>query len=251
MLCGCIALLAFLNASAQIYEYDDEEYDEDPASPKGVLVGVKGGLVISSPRQVFPSIRIGDAVQGTGEISSRFGETGLGHRIALDLLIPFNERLAFTADAGLHTYAARYAADSGRLPLRLDVQMLQVAGGMAGNIYVDREGFESGGFRNIYIAGALEVGVQTLANHVDGFTFDSTGAPQPASGSFDNTEPFRTLVGLRFTGGIRYGLDTHLELLAETSYAFALNPIFSKAVVRDNSFTIDNIIVQLGAGYRF
>lgn len=249
MLCGCIALLAFSNVRAQTYVYEEEQ--EDIASPKGILIGVKGGVVISTPRQMFPSIRVGDVTQGTGEISSRFAETGLGHRVVLDLLIPFNERLALAADFGLHTYVARYAGDTGRLPLRLDVQTLQVGGGIAGNIYVDRGAFEDVGLRNVYIAGALELGVQTLANRVEAFTYDTTGAPQPASGSFDNTEPFRTLVGLRFAGGVRYGIDNHVELLGEASYSLALNPVFSKSVLRDNRFTVDNVGVQVGVGYRF
>jgi hypothetical protein len=246
-----LALLAGLSLAPSIRAQEHSEYEE-PASPKGVLIGLKGGVILTTPRRELPSLRIGESVEATGGISSRYGETGLGHRYGVELLIPFNEKMALSTEFGVQTYVVKYRGDTGRPDVRLDVQILQAVGALAGNLYVDRDAFATTGLRNVYISGGFELGVETIRNRVQGFsTSDSDPTRVPAVGSFDNTEPFRNLFGLRLGAGVRYGIDWHWELSAEGAYTFMFNPVFSSDVVRDNGFTVDNLALQLGLGHRF
>jgi hypothetical protein len=234
------------------YAHDLVDESRYAPTPRGVLIAAKGGVVLTTPRQVFPSLRIGDSQEGSGEISSRFGEMGTGYRVGIDLLFPFTDKLALATEFGMQAYSARYAADGARPAMRLDVQRLQAAGSLQGSLYLNPEAFERGGLRAVYIGGGLDIGVKTLANRVEGgVVLDSASAPAQGSGSFQNNDPFRTLVGLRFAGGARFGFDDHMEFSAEASYALALNSVFSSEVVRDNSFTVDNLALQVGIGYRF
>ena len=247
-----LVALAPLCAHAQsAYDQLDRDLLYAP-SPRGVLMAAKTGVVLTTPRQVFPSLRIGSSEAGTGEISSTFGRMGTGYRVGIDLLFPFNSKLGLATEFGMQTYSARYAADGARPAMRLDVQGLQVAGSIQGNLYVDPNAFLRGGLRAVYLGGGVDVGVKTLANRVEGgVTLDTASPATTGVGSFENNDPFRTLVGLRFAGGARFGFDDHMEFSAEASYALALNAVFSSEVIRDNSFTVDNIALQLGIGYRF
>lgn len=248
-----IAVMAFLVVcAAQAQEFDDEEI-QGP-TPMGVLIGVKGGVVITYPRRIFPSLQVGEATSTTGEISSFYAKAGVGNRYGLDVVVPFNRKMAITLDAGLLTYSARYsgdAADTTRASVRLDAQVLHVGLGLQGNVYMNQAAFTSGGLRTLYIGGALDLGAKTVANRLEAEFKDSSVTPQTAVGSFANTDPFRNLFGLRLAGGARFGLSGNLEFAAEASYTFALNSVFSSAVIRNNEFTIDNLVAQLGVGYRF
>ena len=51
--------------------------------------------------------------------------------------------------------------------------------------------------------------------------------------------------------GTRFGLADNIEFVLEGNYSFALNSVFSSSVIRDNEFTIDNLVAQFGVGYRF
>lgn len=245
------ALLASTAFAPSAHAQDGAEYEE-PASSKGVLIGLKGGVILTTPRRELPSLRIGQSVEATGGISSRYAETSLGNRYGIELLIPFNEKMALSTEFGLQTYVAKYRGDTGRPDVRLDVQILQAIAALEGNLYVDRAAFATTGLRNVYISGGFEIGLETLRNRVEGFsTSDSDPTRVPAVGSFENTEPFRNLFGLRLGAGVRYGIDWHWELSTEGAYTFMFNPIFSSDVVRDNGFTVDNLAIQLGLGYRF
>lgn len=253
-----VSLLALILLALPVYgQRDGGNASNDSglplSNPKRLLVGVKGGMVRTSPRQVFPSVRVGESTKGTGTISSRDrGETGTGSRVGVELIVPVSERLGVVADVANLVWQARFAAAPSTLPVVLDVQSLTVGLGLQGNVFVGRESFYRGdGLRNVYVGGKLDVGVVTFNNRIDAFTYpDSTGAPIRATGSFQNTDPFRNLTSMVFQTGARYGFD-HLELNAEVAYAFALNSVFSSLVVVDNEFTVDNLMLQVGIGYRW
>lgn len=246
-----MAILAVCDAHAQ--KFDDEEIQSP--TPTGVLIGVKGGVVATFPRRVFPSLQIGEATSTTGEISSFYAKTGVGNRYGLDLVVPFSSaKMALMFDAGLLTYSARYsggATDTTRAAVRLDAQVLHVGFGLQGNIYTNPAAFRSGGLRTIYIGGAFDLGAKTVGNRLEAEFKDSSVTPRTAVGSFANTDPFRNLFGLRLVGGTRFGLSGNLEFAVEGAYTFALNSVFSSAVIRDNEFTVDNLVAQIGVGYRF
>lgn len=246
LLCmGVSSLAGTALAQGEIHDY--EEYP----SPRGVLIGVKGGVLLTSPRQVFPSVRVGESSLGTGEVSSTLSEVGVGNIIGLEMLFPFNEKLGLSLEFGSLTWVASYSGDSTRLPMRLDLQGFHGAIALEGNIYSDREAFADDGLRAIYVNAGIDVNVSNT-NRLEASSFtDSIPIPQRAIGSFANNDPFRTHVSLKLAGGARLGLFTNLELQLEGSYRFALNPVFSSDVVNDNSFTVDNVGIQLGLGYRF
>lgn len=254
-ICSLAVFIAIVFACAGIAQAQelDDGYTDQP-SPRGVLLGLKGGAVLTTPRRIFPSLQIGEATSPTGEISSRYGKSGVGNRFGLDLIIPFTDKMAVASDVGLLTYVARYVGEPGdttRAAVRLDAQILQVGLGIQGSIYLNPRAFSSGGLRSVYIGGGMELGVKTLANRVEAEFKDSSVTPQTAVGSFANTDPFRNLFGLRLTAGTRFGLADNLEFVVEGSYSFALNSVFSSEVIRDNEFTIDNLVGQFGIGYRF
>lgn len=223
------------------------------ANPERVLLSLKGGIVLTSPRQVFPSIRVGESTKGTGTISSRDrGESGAGSRVGLELMVPVGERLGIVADVANLVWSARFMAAPSTLPVKLDVQSLAVGLGLQGNVYLNRESFSRGdGLRSVYVGGKLDVGVVTFNNRIEAYAYpDSSGAPVRAVGSFENSDPFRNLTSLVVQTGARYGFG-HLEFSGEASYAFALNSLFSSLVVVDNEFTVDNLMLQVGIGYRW
>lgn len=245
-----IFALVILALAAPAANAQREVKPEDRPSPIGVVVGIKGGLVLTAPRREFPSLRIGES-PGMGKISSAFGETGAGYRYGVAFLFPFSTTLGLFAEAGIQNAVVKIAGDENRLPIRFDVQTFNVAGGFEGNIFIDTLAFRRNGLRTVYASAGVDVAAENISNRIEGFTTDSTGRQQPAVGSFENDSPFRTLVGLRFAGGVRMGLDEHLEFHAEGSYAFAVNAMFSSDVVRDNGFTIDNMGIMIGLGYRW
>ncbi|HVZ42010.1 MAG TPA: hypothetical protein VHI13_22215 [Candidatus Kapabacteria bacterium] len=242
-----IAVVSALSVHAQ--ERHSTYYDS--STPLSVVIGVKGGVVLTSARQQFPSVRIGDSYAGSGTISSSFGRTGLGSRYGLDILIPFTSRLGIVGDLAVQTSDVRLAADGSRPAVRFDLQAVQGGIGLQGNLYVDTSAFAGPGLRTVYLSGGPDIALGIIENRLEGYRVDSNNVMTPATGSFDNNDPFRTLVALRFAGGVRYGIGVHWELQGEASYAFALNSLFSSTVVRDNSFTFDNLGVMLGLGYRF
>lgn len=249
-LCALLALLLLAGAVGARAQ-DRRAVEVDAAGVIGVVIGVKGGLVFTMPRREFPSLRVGESATGTGTISSSFAETGLGHRYGIELLIPFTSKFALALESGVQTSVTRLAADGTRPAIRMDLQSLQLAAGLQGNIYVDTLAFRRTGLRNVYIGGGADIDLYMLRNRVEGFRTDTLGGVSPAVGSFENNDPFRTLVALRFAAGVRYGVGVHWELLGEASYAFAFNSLFSSDVVRDNGFTLDNIGLSAGIGYRF
>ncbi len=245
----CLATLLLTSAARAQETYIPA--DEGP-SPRGVLIGVKGGIVLTTPRQVFPSVIIGDSREGSGEISSSFATMSVGYRFGLDLLFPFNDRLALNTDVGIQRSAGRYAADGARPALTLELQTVNVAGMLQGNLYTDPGAFTAGGLRAVYIGGGLDVNVKMLGNRLEGGAVRDSPSPAAAeAGSFQNNDPFRTTLGLRLASGARFGFADAIEFGLEASYTFGLNPIFSSDVIRDNSFTTDHIMLQISVGHRF
>jgi len=245
----CLATLLLASAARAQDTYVPP--DEGP-SPRGVLIAAKGGIVLTTPRQVFPSVIIGDSREGSGEISSSFATTSVGYRFGLDLLFPFNDRLALNTDVGIQRSAGSYAADGARPALTLELQSVNVAGMLQGNLYTDPGAFTSGGVRAVYIGGGLDINVKMLANRLEGgVVYDSASPATTGAGSFQNNDPFRTTLGLRLASGARFGFDDAMEFGLEASYTFGLNPIFSSDVIRDNSYTTDHIMLQISIGHRF
>jgi hypothetical protein len=246
------ALLSILAVQAAWAQPDRSRRadDEDTPSPIGVVIAAKGGVLLGSPRGEFPSLRIGNA-EAMGTISSNDGTFGVGNRYGIALLFPFSTSLGFAAECGIQTSVVRFAEGSNRLPVRFDVQTLQVTGALEGNVFIDTAAFRRNGLRSVYISGGFDIGVDNLSNRIEGSARDSVAGTRAAVGSFENDSPFRTLVGLRFGGGTRIGLNRHMELEAGAWYSFALNSLFSSDVVSNNSFTIDNLGIAIGLGYRF
>lgn len=222
-------------------------------SPRSVLLSLKGGVVFTSPRQVFPSVRVGESTKGTGAISSRDqGESGTGSRIGVELMAPVGDRLGIVADVASLIWSARLAATPSTLPVRLDVQSLTVGLGLQGNIYTGQGRFDYGtGIGSVYAGGKIDVCLATFSNRIEAYVYpDSSDIPVRAVGSFENSDPFRNLTSFVAQAGARYGLG-NIELNGELSYAFALNSVFSSLVVVDNEFTVNNLILQVGIGYRW
>jgi len=237
-----------LTLSAQ--GFDEDEFDG--ASRLGVVIGVRGGLVASSPRGDFPSLLVGNSTDGTGTIPDSYGRTGLGARYGLALLIPFTPTVGLSAEIGSLHYVASYEGNQDRLPTRFDVQIVQLQLGFQGNLYVDPASFARAGIRSVYLDGGFDIGLATVANRVESSTRpEGSPAPIAAEGSFSTSEPFRNLVALHGGVGMRLAVTPHLEFQAEASYSYALNPVFSSTVVRSNDFTVDNLGLQIGLGYRF
>src|SRR4051812_27809114 len=93
---------------------------KDSASAKGVVVSLKGGVILTMPRRELPSLLVGETTVGTGEISSTRSEIGVGNRYGLEILIPFNTKLAIATEFGVETYVAKYTSEATGLPVRLD-----------------------------------------------------------------------------------------------------------------------------------
>ena len=247
----CAGLLSSRGAYAQ-------EYDEDEgSSPLGVAIGIRGGIVLSTARGGFPSLLVGAVsdsageVKGSGEISESLAESGTGTRFTLATLIPFTEKFGLDLEFGMLRYAAQYKGDATRQPTKLDVQTLLLGIGGEYSIYSDPRSLRAAGIRSVYAAGGLDITLATLANRVESTGYSTAGEPVAAVGSFDNSEPFNTLVALRGGVGIRFATDPHFEIMTEASYGYALNTAFSKNSVPDTDFTVDNMAVVVGVGYRF
>lgn len=227
----------------------------ESASPIGVYLGAKGGIVASSPRRVFPSIIIGSSTTGSGEISSaQYGQVGTGNRFGVELTIPFSERVALTTELGMLTWVTRFAANpsTGRPASRFDVQSFNVTGGIMVNLLNDTSAYRDAGLRTVYLVGGIDIGAGHIANRFESLAVDSaTSLVHTADGSFTSSDPFRNLVALRFGAGTRYALSTHFELQGEVAYDYALNSVFSRDVIPDNDFAVDNFMFRVGLGYRF
>lgn len=227
----------------------------ESASPIGVYIGAKAGVVISMPRRVLPSIIIGNSTKGSGEISSaEFGESGVGNRFGLEVTFPFSERVALTTEFGALTWVAKFAADpsTGRPASRFDVQSFNITGGVLVNALNDTSAYRGSGLRTVYFVGGIDAALGHIADRFESLAVDSaSGTVHTADGSFTSGDPFRKLVSLRMAAGTRLGLSTHLEFQGELAYDLALNPVFSSEVVPDNDFDVDNFMIRVGLGYRF
>ncbi len=245
------AAIALLSGASLLAQKPSAEPDSDPS--RNVVIGVKGGVAISSPRSVFPSLRMGESVLAAGEVSSKmFGESGMGNRVGIEIFFPFNGTLGLVLDAGMTTSVVKFTGDSARLPIRFDIQKFGVGFGLEGNIYTSSAAFAGTGLRAVYVGGLLDIDVVTLANRLESSVYpDTTGVPVRGVGSFENNDPFRSVVSFRPQVGLRFGVSRNTELGAEAGYNFALNPLFSGSVVAGNDFTIDNWLLQVGVGYRF
>ncbi|MEP7218359.1 MAG: hypothetical protein ABI876_05560 [Bacteroidota bacterium] len=253
ILAACCAALT-LAAAAEAQERPTSH--EDEPSTIGVVIGVKTGLLVTTPRQIFPSVRIGDSFKGTAPLSSSYGTLGSGYRYGLDFIFPFNERIGMAVELGVQTADVRWNPVTGSghddPAMRLELQTMQAAISVQGNLYHNRAAFADAGLRTVYLTGGFDLGIGSIANRVEGPAYaDSTALSAAAVGSFENGEPFRRLVAFRGGAGARLGLGGHMELSLEAAYALALNPVFSSEVVHDNSFTFDNLALQVGLGYRF
>ncbi len=253
MLAALLCVAAAGTASAQSRS-DDEDFAPtvDEASPRGVAIGVRAGAVMTTPRGGFPSLIIGDSHAGSGAISETHSQTGVGNRYALSALIPFTSTYGVTLELGTLTWSARYSDSGATRPTRFDVQSLQGALTVQANLFHDDRAFKRRGLRSVYLDGGVEVGLTTMGNRVESTAFpDSGGASVAAVGSFENDEPFRHLTAIRAGLGLRFGVDTHLELQVEGSYAYSLNNVFSSDAIRVSDFTVDNLSGMVGVFYRF
>ncbi len=254
MVLAVVLLAAAPVLRAQTYTPDRALVMADSANPLGVFFGVCGGVVLSNPRGSFPSVIVGeDTVErsGSGTVGPELARTGTGGRFSLAAVVPMSDRFALALRTGTLYWVARYAGDATRLPTRFEVQTWQAALGLEVSIYSDGASFASAGLRTIYVNGLIEGTVITLANRLETTAFAPDGSASQAVGSFDNTTPLATPLDARLGAGIRFAPATHLELLAEASYALALNDVFSDDAVGDNDFTVDHISLLLGVGYRW
>jgi hypothetical protein len=213
-------------------------------------------VVLSTARGSFPSLIIADSAatgetQGSGDIPESLAESGLGSRFGIATMIPFSEKFGLGLEFGLLRYAAQYKGDATRQPTRLEAQTLMFGVGGEYSIYTDPRSYDAAGIRSVYGAAGFDITLATLANRVESTAFAPDGTSRAAVGTFDNNEPFNSLVALRGGVGIRFAADPHFEILTEATYGFALNTIFSSSSVPNTKFTIDNMGVVVGLGYRF
>lgn len=248
-----ITAAILLTGTSLLAQTRQPDVDVDTDRSDNIVIAIKGGITITSPRSVFPSMRIGESAVAGGEISSKlFSESGTGNRIGLELFAPFNGTLGLVLDAGLTTSVVKFLGDTARLPVRFDVQKFGVGFGLEGNVYTGGAAFAGTGLRAVYVGGVLDIDAVTVGNRLESSVYpDTTGLPARGIGSFENNDPFRSVVSFRPQAGLRFGVNTNFELQVEGGYNFALNPFFSQSVVADNDFTIDNWMLQVGLGYRF
>jgi hypothetical protein len=253
---GILGAGLLLHSTVKAQSGNEDDYYSGP-TPLGVSIGVRGGIVLSTARGGFPSLLIGEIsdstgeVKGSGEISESLAESGTGNRFTIAALIPFSEKCGLDLEFGMLRYAAQYKGDATRQPTKLDVQTLLLGVGGEYSFYSDPRSYQMSGLRSVYAAGGFDITLATLANRVESTSYSSTGEPVAAVGSFDNSEPFNALVALRAGVGIRFAADPHFEIMTEASYGYALNTVFSKNSVPDTDFTVDNMAVVAGVGYRF
>jgi hypothetical protein len=237
--------------AAPLVVHAQETYAE--ASSRNVAIALRGGVALASPRGDFPSLIIGTSKHATGRIGQALGESRAGSRFDLVGLFPIDPAFGISAALGTQVLSVAYRADSNRHPTLLDVQSLQGGIGVQWSFVNEETSYVHGGLRSVYVDGGLDVGIATLANRVEGTAYDDTlgTTPRAEHGSFEGTEPFRNVIALRFALGMRFAATPNLELIAEGSYAYALNPFFSGEAIENNDFAIDVMGAVLGVGYRF
>jgi hypothetical protein len=226
--------------------------DVDTASPIGVFVGGKGGLVIATARGTFPSIVFDSSARGSGEVSAANAESGMGWRFTVASLIPFSTRVGLGLEIGVMRSSARYTATQTQAATRLDVFSSLFEFNVEGNVLFNREAFNTSGLRTVGVNAGFEFHLGTIANRIESTRFrDTVGEGEPTAGTFGGGDPFRKLTLLKGAVVARYGLTTRLELSLEGAYAYALHSYFSKDALIDNDFTIDHLAATLAVGYRF
>jgi len=254
-----LSALVFTAADTYAQEHEPSApLPDNEASSMGVVIAAKGGAVLTMPRGTFPSIIVGESGEGTGDFPGGDSRTATGYRWGVAMLIPFNKSLGLSLDVGSMLHAADYQATATHPALLYRAQTAQLGVGLQGNIYTNPRTFWSSksgvggeGLRAIYLDGGVDIGLATVANRVEVTRTDSVGQQQTTTGSFENNEPFRTPVALRFSAGLRYAFSPHIELQVESGYSLAFNSVFSSTVLQNNNFTVDHLFVGLGLGYRW
>lgn len=228
----------------------EEQGDYDITDPTGTLIGIMGGGVLSSPRNPFPSVRIGvDSKDGTSEVSSDISEFSIGNRVGLFGVIGIVKQIAISLNVGMMKYGVSYASTP---KVSLQLQTIQAGGGVQINVLNDLRSFRRDyGLRQIYADVGLEAAVTTLGNKVEAYSIDVNSNRTPATGSFQDSKPFDNTLSLHGALGFRYALGMHYELGFEGGYNYALGGVFNKTSLPDSKFTIDNVMVQVAFGYRF
>ena len=224
------------------WEYPDYRSDH-------VVVALKVGPVYTSPEGKFPSLLIGESINGSGEVPAEYAETGHGFRLGLDGYFPFGKRGGLLLELASQRNEVKYSGDSTLLPTVMEIQTFQIGVGGEVNLYYHTPGI----LRAVFLAGGFDFGFGPLANRVtaSAITDSTTGERVEATGSFINNDPFTTSVALQGTLGVRFGLDATLELLLEGGYVLPLNHLFSSNVVEGNDLKLRHLIVSGGIGFRF
>ncbi len=226
------------------------------AQRPNAIISLNAGPILTSSRGDFPSLLIGNTMGGSGTVPGEYSTTGTGHTLQLDVLLYFGERAGMTIGFSSTRYAATFDGDSILLPTKLEVQQGEVQVGAHVDV-IGEPWRPKPGLRSLYLEGGFEFGIGILANRVEGSMLqDSTSEIRTAAvGSFENNNPFRNRVALRFGLGTIIDLTTDwgtgLNLILEAGYSLGLNPVFSSNVIQDNSFTVDHLVFQAGLGYRF
>jgi hypothetical protein len=245
-----LRLLALLVMSAATASAQDSYVE---ASPLNVAVAVRAGATMATPRGDFPSLIIGESKRSTGSIGQEFGESRAGMRLEVAALVPFNESIGLSLAFGTSVLSIGYDADSMRHPTTLDVQTLQGSIGAQWSILNEPISYQHPGLRSVYVDGGLDVGLATIANRVESTSYDdSLGTMRSAAdGSFTSNEPFRNVVALRGAVGLRFAASPSVEIIAESWYSYALNPLFSSEAIEDNDLAVDVLGAVIGIGWRF
>lgn len=246
---GSMALVLVSTASA-VAQDGGSSY---PSDAMNVAIAVRAGATLSTPRGDFPSVIVRPSKRGTGTIDQTFGASGTGSRFEINALIPVANAFGISLGIGTQSIAVDYAADTSRLATHFALQTVQGLVGVQWSIFNEPSSYVHGGLRSVYVDGGFDFGIGMLANRVESSSYDDTLStlPKPAIGSFDSAEPFRNVVALRGAVGLRFAPTPNLELSVETSYSYALNPMFSSEAIDDNDFSVDVLGAVFGLGYRF
>ena len=223
------------------------------AHPDQVALAMRIGGTLGTARGEFPSIIVGDSRRGTGALPQELGQSGLGVRFDIAVHVPLFRDFGLSLAVGSQTVGVGYPGDSSRLATRFDVQSVQGQIGAQWNVLHDSDSYYDAGLRSIYIDGGFDVGLFMLANRVESSRYADTlsSAPAPISGSFTTGEPFRNVIAVRGAVGMRFAATPNIEIVAEASYAHALNPLFSGEALSDNDFAIDVLGATVGIAYRY
>ncbi|MBC8146259.1 MAG: hypothetical protein H7X80_11795 [bacterium] len=250
--CAGIAAVAIATSiSSHAQEIGSSEYEQ--ADALNVAVAVRGGITLAMPRGTFPSLIITPSKGSSGAIAESHGSPAMAGRIDVNVLIPITESFGVTLGAGSQAMAVDFTADSARLPSHFVVQTLQGLLGVQWSVINEKSSYRSGGLRSLYLDGGLDIGLATMANRIESSMVADTldAEPQPATGSFESSEPFRNVIALRGAVGLRFALAPNFELSAEASYSYALNRLFSSETIENNDFAMDVVSAVVGVGYRF